>query len=196
MSFSVYLNSVNGTQVVAGQNNQITYNFDFRNTPKHEGAYRVRMSFASEQQTYSSGNVNFGVVRILDLGGVLDSYSPQTSATTTRQNAIMGIIRGSAPSFAAVQTVPTYTMTGTANIPANSGTNAYTLTTSTVIPTYSILLPAVQTIDAKFQDNPPVYLQTKPTNNQFTVRITLHDGVLYPSIGATHYGMILTFEAV
>ena len=71
MSFSVYLNSVNGTQAVAGQVNQIQYNFDWRNTPAHEGGYKVYMSFASEQFPFSSPTTQFGVVRILDLGGIL-----------------------------------------------------------------------------------------------------------------------------
>lgn len=174
--------------------NQIQYNFDWRNTPKHDGGYRVRMTFASEQQLYASGSINFGVVRIPNLA-IVDSYSPITSFTATTTNHVMGLIRGSPPQFASIQTVPSYTTTGTANIPANSGTTAYTLTTSTVVPTYNIALPAVQTIDAKFQDNPPVYLQSKPTNNQFIVKITLHDGALYPSLTA-HYSMLLTFEAI
>lgn len=193
MSFSVYCNSLNGTQV-AGSMNQIQYNFDWSSTPKHDGGYRVRMSFASEQQTYATGSINFGVVRIPNLG-IVNSYSPINSFTATTTNHVMGLIRGSPPNFAAIQTVAGYTATGTASIPINSGTAAYTLTTSTAVPAYNISLPGVQTIDAKFGDNPPVYVQSKPTNNQFIVKITLHDGVLYPSLTA-HYAMILTFEAI
>jgi len=194
MSFSVYLNSTNGTQV-AGAMNQIQYNMDFTNTPKHDGAYKVYMSFASEQQAYFSGSANFGVVRIQDLG-VMDSYSPFTTFTATRVNHVMGLIRPSQPHMGLTTTVPATTATGTANVPANSGTTAYTLTTTTTIPSYvTTNNTAVQTIDAKMSDNPPVYLQGKPRNNQFTVRITNHDGVLYTALTA-HYSMILTFEAV
>ena len=198
MSFSVYLNSTNGTQVVAGQNNHITYNFDFRNTPAHEGSYKVYMSFASEQQTYGSGSVSFGVVRIADLGGIMDSYSPLSSATATRQNHVMGLIRPSVPHMGLTTTIPATTATGTAAVPVNSGTAAYTLTTTTTIPSYiTTNNTAVQTIDARMADNPPVYLTCKPTNNQFSVRLTNHDGVLYTGLVATNpYAMILTFEAV
>lgn len=198
MSFSVYLNSTNGTQVVAGQNNQITYNFDFANTPAHDGGYKVNASFASEQQTYGSGSVSFGVIRIPDLGGILDSYSPLSSVTTTRQNHVFGLIRPSVPHMGLTTTIPATTATGTANVPANSGTTAYTLTTTTTIPSYiTTNNTAVQTIDAKMCDNPPVYLQSKPRNNQFTVRLTTHDGALYTGLVATnHYALILTFEPV
>jgi len=195
MSFSVYLNSTNGTQV-AGSQNQIQYNMDFTNTPKHDGAYKVYMSFASEQQPYFSGSANFGVIRIQDLG-VIDSFSPFTTFTATRQNHVLGIIRPSQPHMGLTTTFPALTTTGTASIPANSGTTAYTLTTTTTTAPNQLLVnnTAVQTIDARMYDNPPVYLQSKPRNNQFTVRITNHDGVLYTQLTA-HYSMVLTFEAV
>ena len=193
MSFSVYLNSTNGTQVVAGQNNQIQYNFDWRNTPAHDGGYRVRMTFASEQQAVAI--LSFGVIRIQDLG-IVDSYSPFTVFTATRSNHVMGLIRPSAPQNQGVNTVPSITMVGTTVIPNNAGTVGYTETTNTVVPSYNVNLNAIQTIDAKYEDNPPVYMQSKPVNNQFTVKITNHDGVLYTGLGATHYAMLLTFEPV
>lgn len=195
MSFSVYLNSQNGTQV-AGSMNQIQYNLDFANTPKHDGGYKVYMSFATEQQPYYSGSANFGVIRIQDLG-VMDSYSPFTTFTATRQNHVMGLIRPSAPHMGLTTSIPSLTSTGTASIPDHSGTQAYTLTTTTVTSTGQVLTNnnAVQTIDARMCDNPPVYLQSKPRANQFTVRITTHDGVLYTQLTA-HYSLILTFEAV
>lgn len=192
MSFSVYCNSINGTQV-AGAQNQIQYNFDFRSTPAHNGGYKVRMTFASEQQVYSSSSLNFARVNI-NLG-VLDSYTPVNSFTSTRMNTVFGFLRGSAPQFALIDTVPSVTATATAPYPVNSGTNAYTLTTTNIIPSYLVVKTGVQTIDARYEDNPPVYIQSKPTNNQFTVTITLHDGVLYTGLTA-HYGMLLTFEAI
>ena len=192
MSFSVYLNSINGTQV-AGAQSQVQYNFDFRNTPAHDGGYKVRMTFASEQQVYSSASLNFGRVNI-NLG-VLDSYTPINAFTSTRMNTVFGFIRGSAPQFSLTDSIPQVTATATANYPINSGTAAFTLTTSNVIPTYLVVRTAVQTLDARYEDNPPVYIQSKPTNNQFTVIITLHDGTLYTGLTA-HYGMLLTFEAI
>lgn len=154
------------------------------------------MTFASEQQPYFSGSANFGVVRIQDLG-VIDSYSPFTTFTGTRFNHVMGIIRPSQPHMGLTTSIPALTSTGTASIPANSGTTAYTLTTTTTTATGQVLTnnTAVQTIDARMCDNPPVWLQSKPRNNQFTVRITNHDGVLYTQLTA-HYSMVLTFEAV
>ena len=192
MSFSIYINSVNGTQV-AGAQNQIQYNFDFRNTPEHKGGYKVYMTFASEQQTYGTGSINFGRVNI-DLG-VLNSYTPITASTATQYNTVIGFIRGSVPQFAAINTIPSYTETATTPVPVNSGTLAHTLTTTNVVPTYVMNLTAVQTIDARSLDNPPIFLQSKPTNNQFTVKITFHDGTLYTALTA-HYGMLLTFEAI
>jgi len=192
MSFSIYCNSINGTQI-AGAQSQIQYNFDFRNTPAHSGGYSVRMTFASEQQTYASGSVNFGRVNI-DLG-VVDSYTPVNSFTSTRNNQIFGIIRGSPPQFNSTSTIPVVTATATTPVPANAGTVAHTLTTTNIIPTYLVSLGGVQTIDARYEDNPPIYLASRPTNNQFIVKITFHDGTLYTALTA-HYGMLLTFEAI
>ena len=193
MSFSVYVNSINGTQV-AGAQNQIQYNFDWRNTPAHDGAYKVHMTFASEQQTYNlTGSVNFALVNV-NLG-VADSFTPLSAFTQTSNNHVLGFIRGSLPQFDSTNTIPSVTAVSTAAIPINSGTAAYTLTTTNIIPTYNIGLGGVQTIDARYGDNPPVYLQSKPTNNQFIVKLTLHDGTLYPSLTA-QYGMLLTFIAI
>lgn len=194
MSFSIYCNSLNGTQV-AGLMNEIVYNFDFTNTPAHDGAYKVYMSFASETQIYASGSATFGVIRMQDLG-VMDNFSPFTAFTATRQNHVMGIIRASEPHMGLQTSIPATTATGTTPVPVNSGTLAHTLTTTTNIATYNTTnLLAVQTVDARMSDNPPVFLQSKPRNNQFTVRVTTHDGTLYPTLTA-HYAMILAFEAV
>jgi hypothetical protein len=174
MSFSVYLNSINGTQV-AGAQSQIQYNFDFTNTPKHDGGYKVSMSFASELQTYIPASAMFGRIHI-DLG-VLNNFTPAATFTGTRNNNIFGIIRPSQPLM---------DLTTTASYPINSGTAAFTLIT-----TYT----GRQSIDAKFEDNSAVYMPYKSTNNQFIVKITLHDGALYTYLTA-HYAMILHFEAV
>jgi hypothetical protein len=190
MSFSIYINSNNA--ITAGAMNLLDYNFDFRNTPEHKGGYKVYMTFASEQQTYGTGSINFGRVNI-NLG-VLDNYTPVAASTATRNNQVFGFIRGSVPQFAAINTIPSYTETSTTPVPVNSGTLAHTLTTTNVVPTYVMNLTAVQTIDARYSENPPTYLQSKPTNNQFTVKITFHDGTAYTALTA-HYGMLLTFEA-
>jgi len=166
MSFSIYIQSTNGTQV-AGAQSQIQYNIDFTNTPKHDGGYKVTMSFASELQTYIPASALFGRINI-DLG-VLDSITPVLSYTGTRNNNIYGIIRPSPPLMDL-----TTSATGTPLITTYTGR---------------------QSIDAKFCENSPVYLPYKPTNNQFIVKITLHDGALYTYLTA-HYAMILHFEAV
>jgi hypothetical protein len=169
MSFALYLNSTNGTELVGGVRNQIQYNFDFTNTPKHDGGYKVSMSFASELQTYVPASAIFGVVRITDLG-VLDNYSPSVAFTGTRNNHVIGMIRPSPP-------LMDLTTSGAGTAPI--------ITTST----------GRQSIDADFYSNTPVYMPYKPTNNQFIVRITTHDGALYTYLTA-HYALILNFEAV
>jgi len=168
MSFSLYLNSTNGTEVVGGVKNQIVYNVDFTNTPKHDGGYKITMSFASELQTYIPASAIFGVVRITDLGS-LNNYSPLAAFTGTRNNHIFGLIRPSPPLMDLT----------------TSGTGTPIITTST----------GRQSIDADFYDNPPVIMPYKPVNNQFVVRITTHDGALYTYLTA-NYALILHFEAV
>jgi len=168
MSFSIYLNSTTGTEVVGGVRNQIVYNFDFTNTPKHDGGYKVYMSFASELQTYVPASAIFGVVRIPDLG-IVENYSPLVAFTGTRNNHVFGLIRPSQPLMDLT----------------TSGTGTPIITTST----------GRQSIDADFYDNTPVFMPYKPVNNQFTVRITTHDNVLYTYLTA-NYALILHFEAV
>jgi len=192
MSFSVFLNSNQGTEV-AGAKNQIIYNFDWSSTPEHSGGYRVSMTFASEQQTYIGSSYNFGRVSV-DLG-YSTTFTPISAQTATRHNQVLGFIRPSMPQFALTNSVPSVTSTATASVPVNSGTTAYTLTTTNVIPTYIVTSTAVQTIDARHADNPPIYLPSKPSNNQFLVKIQFHDGVLYTPLTA-HYGMLITFEAI
>lgn len=193
MSFSVYLNSINGAQV-SGAQNQIQYNFDFNNTPEHHGGYKVWMSFASETQTYNGTPPMFGRINI-DLG-VFDSYTPMSTYTATKNNQIFGLIRPSLPQSATNFNIPAVTSVGTTIIPVSTTVAAgYTQTISNVTPSSIVTNLGVQTVDARYGENPPIYLQSKPTNNLFTVKITLHDGVLYTYLTA-HYALILTFEAI
>lgn len=192
MSFTIYLNSNQGTEL-AGAKNQIIYNFDFRSTPEHAGGYKVYMTFASEQQAYINGSYNFGRVNI-DLGAT-NTFTSQVAFTGTRTSQVLGFIRPSLPQIALTNSVPSVTETATANYPINSGTAAYTLTTTNVVPSYICTSTAVQTIDSQHSHNPPIYLTSKPMNNQFLVKITFHDGTLYTPLTA-HYGILLTFEAI
>lgn len=192
MSFSIFLNSLDGTRL-NGLVNEVQYNFNFGNTPSHTGAYKVYMTFASEQQLYSGNFLNFGLVNI-DLG-VSDSFSTVQNLTAISNNQIFGIIRTSEPHIHATSQVPQVISTSTSNIPANSGAVAYTMTTTTTSPTYNISYLANQTVDAVFGDNAPFFLKSKPRNNQFIVTLTFSNGTLY-NVLTVDYGLVLTFEAI
>ena len=193
MSFSVYLDSANGIQV-SGAQSQILYNFDFNNTPKHDGAYKVWMSFASETQDYGGAPPMFGCVNI-NLG-VLKSYTPISNTTATRTNQMFGIIRPSLHEISNNIYIPGSSGTQTWNVPINSGTAAYTVSATSTAAAMTPFIQGKQTIDAKHGENPPVYLQSKPTNNQFIVKLTLRDGLNLYSYLTTHYALVLHFEAI
>jgi hypothetical protein len=48
MSFTIILNSVNGTKIVNTTNNQVSYNFDFSIPTDYKGKYKLGYSFLSE----------------------------------------------------------------------------------------------------------------------------------------------------
>ena len=192
MSFSVFLNSLDGTQI-NGAVNEIQYNFDWLSVPKHSGGYKVSMTFNSESQNYNNNLLNFGLVNI-DLGTSY-SYSTQPNFTSTRNNQICGIIRTSDPHMNVTSVVPQVVSTSVTSIPANSGTTAYTETTTTTSPTYNITYSANYTIDALFGDNPPFYIQSTPRQNQFIVRLTYPDSSLYDVV-TVEYALVLSFEAI
>lgn len=167
MSFSVYCNSLNGTQV-AGAMNSMTYNFDWAGIDTdYEGAYKVSFAFASETQTYIPASSIPARLNI-DLG-IINNFVPNLTQTRTAPSQILGIIRPSVP-------LPSLTTSATG---------------TPLITTYTYL----QTLDAKFCDNAPVILLNRPRNNNFNVRITDHNSVPYTYLTA-HYILILHFEPV
>ena len=206
MSFSIYLNSVEGRKIVAGNTNQIEYNFAFDKTPEHKGGYKVSMTFCSQFFSTRVFSYVFKDIYVNVNLGVCNSYSPTGLYTGTKNNSVLGVVRVDRLEYFVFQYNPA---TGippgpnlanilTANYPANSATNAFTLSTSSVMPSGYTFCPANQTIYSGWTDNPPVYLTTKPTNNQFLVSLTNITGALQTEVEFqnTDYGLILTFEAV
>jgi hypothetical protein len=206
MSFSIYLNSAEGRKIVAGFTNQIEYNFAFDKTPEHKGGYKVYMTFCSQFFSTRVFSYYFEEIYVnVDLG-VCNSYTPVGLYTGTRNNRLLGIIRRDRLEDFVTQynpatgipPGPTLANIQTANFPANSATNAFTLTTTGVMPSGYNFAPANQTVYSGWKDNPPVYLTTKPTNNQFLVTLSDNTGALHyePEFQNTDYGLILTFEAI
>lgn len=206
MSFSIYLNSTEGRKIVVGNTNQIEYNFAFDKTPEHKGGYNVTMTFCSQFfETRVFGFYFADIYVNVDLGAC-NSYTPIGLYTGTKNNSVLGVVRKDLLNTNVVQfnpatgipPGPTLANIITANFPANSATNAFTLTSSSVMPSSYDFSPHNMTIYSGYKDNPPVYLNTKPTNNQFLVSLTNITGALQTEIEFrnTDYGLILTFEAV
>jgi hypothetical protein len=201
MSFSVNLNSVDGTKVVAGKTNQITYNFAFDKTPEHKGGYKVYMVFCSQffqtrvfDYYYKELYINVGL-------GAFNSYSPVGLYTGTKNNSLLGVVRVDVRNPLILQVNPAPADKPnimTTAVPVNSNTVAHTLSTSSVMPATLSFTPINQTVYSGYNDNPPVILTTKPTNNQFIVTFTNIDGAIHTETEFinTDYSMILTFEAV
>lgn len=198
MSFNISLNSVDGTQI-AGNNNQIEYNFAFDKTPEHKGGYKVSFAFASNYY-----DVNPFVAQLQDMYldvnlGVTNSYTPRATFTGTQVNQFLGVITNDKAREPSVQVqYLTLTQTGVASIPANSATNAYTLTTNITTPAEASYLfnPTKQVYDAFFTNNKPIYLPTKPTQNQFLATLRNHNGTLFTSPVVQPYVLLISFEAV
>jgi len=198
MSFNISLNSVDGRQI-AGNNNQIEYNFAFDKTPDHKGGYKVSFAYSSLffdenpfvptlQDIYVDVNL-----------GVTTSYTPRATFTGTQVNQFLGVVTSDGRFYSSVQTqYNPATTTGVASIPVNSATNAYTLTENITGPAVSVFNynPSKQSYDALFSDNKPIYLPTKPTNNQFNVTLRRHDGTLFTSPTIQPYVLLISFEAV
>jgi len=210
MSFSVYLNSASGTRV-AGSLNQITYDFAFDKTPEHKGGYKVSMVFATNIWNVANFNWSFKTMYVNADLGTCDSYTPVGLYTGTKNNQVLGTVGLDDPQPFVIQTnptpnpdppaPPTQFVIGTASIPANSATDAYTETESIVSNATSYnFTPFNRANSAYYEDNLPIYLQTKPTKNQFNVTLTNANGTLHTDFAnapnALYYSMILTFEAV
>lgn len=203
MSFSIYLSSGDGTRV-AGSLNQITYNVAFEDTPKHNGAYEVSMVFTSNVWNVPNVGFSFKTMYVNANLGVCDSFTPVGLYTGTLNNQVLGSVElgSEEPVVKQSQTTPgANRIIGTASIPANSGTVAYTLTESIVQNNQGILFQPLNRASVAYYDgNRPIRLNTKPTNNQFTVTLTNADGSLHTDFSTaplvSYYGIILTFEAL
>ena len=196
MSFNISLNSVDGRQI-AVNNNQIEYNFAFDKTPEHKGGYKVSFAYASNHFDMNPFNPQYQDIYVNVNLGVTTSYTPRANFTGTQVNQFLGVVTANNQNSIQIQTnYPT--STGVANIPANSSTNAYTLTTDITAPEASVFLfnPARQSYDARFTDNKPIYLPTKPTQNQFNVTLRRHDGTLFTAPPIQPYVLLISFEAV
>jgi len=201
MSFSISLSSVDGTKVVAGKTNQIIYNFAFDKIPEHKGGYKVNMSFCSQFFQTRVFNYYFSEVFVNAELGAYNSYTPVGLYTGTLNNSVLGVVRLDVRNPIAFQVNPAPANNPnfiTTPVPANSDTVAHTLTATDVMPTSIKFTPLSQIIYSGYRDNPPVYIPTKPSNNQFMITLTNNTGALHyePEFENTDYGMILTFEAV
>lgn len=203
MSFSVYLNSASGTRV-AGSLNQVTYNFAFDKTPEHKGAYKVSMVFASNVWSVAAFFWSFKTMYVNVDIGACDSFTPVGLYTGTKNNQVLGSVGIDAEEPFVIQTNPTPNtnrIIGTASIPANSATTAFTETETIVTNDQGYnFIPINRAMGAYYEDNRPIHLNTKPTNNQFNVTLTNADGTLHTDFAnagnAFYYSIILTFEAV
>jgi hypothetical protein len=198
MSFNISLNSVDGRQI-AGNNNQIEYNFAFDKTPEHKGGYKVSFAFASNFFDENPFTPQLQDIYVDVNLGVTTSYTPRATFTGTQVNQFLGVVTSDGKFFPSVQTqINPPATTGVANIPANSATDAYTLTTNTTGLAESVYNynPSKQSYDALFTDNKPIYLPTKPTQNQFNVTLRRHDGTLFTAPPIQPYVLLISFEAV
>ena len=200
------LNSVDGTKVVAGNTNQIIYNFAFDKTPEHKGGYKVYMTFCSKFFSTRVFSYHFQDIYVNADLGVRNSYTPIGLYTGTKNNSVLGVVRVDLLNPFVIQRNPA---TGippgpsaaniiTALIPVNSSTLAYPLSSMSVMPSSYEFMPLSQTIYSGYNDNPPVYLNTKPTNNQFMVSLATIQGTLQQEAEFlnTDYSLLLTFEAI
>ena len=88
MSFTIFLNSVNGTKVGAS-NNSVNYQFDFAVASQHKGKFKLSYSFLSEGgMTLTSTDVLYITT---DIPMSMDNYLA-TNVTQARKTTILGYI--------------------------------------------------------------------------------------------------------
>jgi len=201
MSFSVNLNSVDGTKVVAGRTAQIIYNFAFDKTPEHKGGYNVYMTFMSQFFEKRVFGYYFTEIYVNADLGVFNNYTPVGLYTGTRNNSVLGVVRVDIRNPSILQINPAVASNPnilTTPVPANSDTVGHTLTTTDVMPASIRFTPINQNVHSGWKDNPPIRLTTKPTNNQFTITLANITGALHfePEFQNTDYNLLLTFEAI
>ena len=147
MSFSVFLNSANGSGATSAATYQI--NWDNINTSDWNGKYKLWFSFITIGNGLTTSASSVPYIRT-NIGATQHSYSANT-ANGTANNRILG-----------------YTY------PLNIGTN--------------------QNLRADYYGNPPVIIESKPSNNQFIVELLSNDGTAYTAIDAVKYYLTLFFE--
>lgn len=194
MSFSIVLNSTDGNQLVANQNNAIQYNFDFGSTPPHEGRYKVNFCFASGYFGAVTPLPNNIFINI-NLGNqnIYKTDPNYTNATVISQlgRATTNAVRGANVSRSQLQTG-----SRVANIPINSKTAAYVNNEIETAATFNVFRPSNFVANKLYKDSLPLYLNTKPSNNLLLVTLTTSAGVLWTVPPIQQYTLILTFEAI
>lgn len=89
MSFSIILNSVNGTKIVNTTNNQVSYNFDFSIPSRHDGQYKLNYSFLSVGgMTLTSDDILYIT---LNISMSMNNFSA-SNTTGANKTQIIGLI--------------------------------------------------------------------------------------------------------
>ena len=89
MSFSIFLNSINGSKVVGTTNNAVNYQFDFSVATQHKGKFKLSYSFLSQGgMTLTSDDVLYITTTI---PMAMDNFSA-SSTTQARKTQILGYI--------------------------------------------------------------------------------------------------------
>jgi hypothetical protein len=148
MSFSVFLNSVNGSGATSSSTYQI--NWDNINTNDYQGKYKLSFNFHSVGAglTTSASKVPYITT---DIGATQDFYTANGN-NGTANNRVLGYV-----------------------FPVGAyGANHALSATNT--------------------DNAPVILESKPSNNQFTVNLYSNSGTAFTDIDAVEYYLVLYFE--
>lgn len=147
MSFSVFLNSVNGTGATSSSTYQI--NWDNINSDGWTGKYKLFFSFVSVGSGLTTTASTIPYIQT-NIGATQESYTATTSNGSSN-NRVLGYV-----------------------VPLTIGTN--------------------HNLISDYYANPPVIIQRKPTNNQFTVDILNANGTAFTSIDAVEYYLTLYFE--
>jgi len=148
MSFSVFLNSVNGSGATSSSTYQI--NWDNINTNGYQGKYKLYFNFNTVGLGLTTSASTIPYITT-DIGATQDFYTAGGN-NGTANNRVLGYV---APSWA-------------------HGVN--------------------HTLSANHTDNAPVILESKPSNNQFTVNIYNNSGTAFTDIDAVEYYLVLYFE--
>jgi hypothetical protein len=148
MSFSVFLNSVNGSGATSSSTYQINWNNI--NTNDYQGKYKLWFNFQTVGTglTTSASTVPYITTNI---GATQDFYTAGGN-NGTANNRVLGYVYSSWA----------------------HGNN--------------------HTLSALHTDNAPVILESKPSNNQFTVNIYNINGTAFTDIDDVEYYLVLYFE--